>query len=146
MTEKEIVQALRICASHKENGCAFCPQQPFVHCQERLADETIRLIERLSAENAALREKVATPRDVIILDEDGREYIDYICPKCKKTITQARKDVRTMILATRKYHEECGQPLKWPKPGEKYGSKYRGMPLPGAPEEGDNHGTTDKAN
>ncbi len=37
-----------------------------------------------------------------------------------------------MILATRKYHEECGQPLKWPKPGEKYGSKYRGMPLPGA--------------
>ena len=57
MTEKEIVQALRICASHKENGCALCPKRPFVYCQERLTDETIRLIERLSAENAALREK-----------------------------------------------------------------------------------------
>jgi len=58
MTEKEIVQALRICASHKENGCALCPQRPFVYCQERLTDETIRLIERLSAENAALRDEM----------------------------------------------------------------------------------------
>ena len=57
MTEKEIVQALRICASHETTGCGFCPQRKFVRCQERLAGETIRLIERLIAENAALREK-----------------------------------------------------------------------------------------
>ena len=159
MTDKEIVQALRCEARHKTSsnvGCKKCPYwEPegleewqklhgWTSCKVyQIISDAADAIERLSAENAALREKMPTPRDVIILDEDGREYIDYICPKCKETITQARKDVKTMILATRKYHEECGQPLKWPKPGEKYGSKYRGMPLPGEPEEGDNHGTTD---
>lgn len=133
MTDQEIVQALRCCTDH--SCSAKCPAFPAgLDCREEMHKEALALLERLTAENAALREKVPTPRDVIILDEDGREYIDYICPKCKETITQARKDVRTMILATRKYHEECGQPLKWPKPGEKYGSKYRGMPLPEAPE------------
>ena len=54
MTEKEIVQALRICASHETTGCWFCPQRKFVRCQERLAGETIRLIERLAADRKAL--------------------------------------------------------------------------------------------
>ena len=143
MTGKEIVQALRCCTDH--SCSAKCPAyQAGLDCREEMHKAVLNLVENLTAENAdlrkevaELREKVPTPRDVIILDEDGREYIDYICPKCKETITQARKDVRTMILATRKYHEECGQPLKWPKPGEKYGSKYMGMPLPEAPEEGE---------
>lgn len=146
MTDKEIMQALRCSATREEREkCEMCRKSKngCLECINSYVYEAADLVERLTDENAALREKVPTPRDVIILDEDGREYIDYICPKCKETITQARKDIKTMILATRKYHEECGQPLKWPKPGEKYGSKYRGMPLPGAPEEGDKHETTD---
>ena len=71
-----------------------------------------------------------SPLDVEIFDEEGREYIDYVCPKCKETITQARKDARTVILAVRKYHEDCGQPLRWPMAGTKYGTRYRGMPEP----------------
>lgn len=55
--EKEIVQALRICATHIEKGCGLCPQMKYVRCTERLADEAITMIERLTAENAALREK-----------------------------------------------------------------------------------------
>lgn len=137
MTEKEIVQTLRCCSDPNSGECRFCRLYDVECCNSSLMRTAADTIERLLAENAELREKVPTPRDVIILDEDGREYIDYICPKCKETITQARKDVRTMILATRKYHEECGQPLKWPKPGEKYGSKYRGMPLPDGPEVND---------
>lgn len=144
MTDKQLILALRQCEHFKLSGhCEKCEYEMFASCDRRLCAEASLRIEKLLAENAALREKEPTPRDVIILDEDGREYIDYICPKCKKTITQARKDVRTMILATRKYHEECGQPLKWPKPGEKYGSKYRGMPLPEVPEGGDQNGAID---
>lgn len=58
MTEKEIIQTLRICATHIEKGCGLCPQMKYVRCTERLADEAITMIERLTAENAALREKV----------------------------------------------------------------------------------------
>lgn len=90
-------------------------------------------IERDQKELAALREELENlkkPLDVEIFDEEGREYIDYVCPKCKETITQARKDARTVILAVRKYHEDCGQPLRWPMAGTKYGTRYRGMPEP----------------
>ena len=58
MTDKEIIQALRICATHKDKGCGLCPQRKYVRCTERLADEAITMIERLTAENAVLREKV----------------------------------------------------------------------------------------
>lgn len=58
MTDKEIIQALRICATHKDKGCGLCPQRKYVRCTERLADEAITMIERLTAENVALREKV----------------------------------------------------------------------------------------
>ena len=57
MTEKEIIQAMRCCATHIEKGCGLCPQMKYVRCTERLADEAITMIERLTAENAALREK-----------------------------------------------------------------------------------------
>lgn len=56
MTENEIIQALRICATHKDKGCGLCPQRKYVRCTERLADEAITMIERLTAENVALRE------------------------------------------------------------------------------------------
>lgn len=52
MTDKEIIQALRICATHIEKGCGLCPQMKYVRCTERLADEAITMIERLTAENA----------------------------------------------------------------------------------------------
>lgn len=56
MTDKEIIQTLRICATHIEKGCGLCPQMKYVRCTERLADEAITMIERLTAENTALRE------------------------------------------------------------------------------------------
>lgn len=66
MTENEIIQALRICATHKDKGCGLCPQRKYMRCTERLADEAITMIERLTAENAALREKV--PRWISVED------------------------------------------------------------------------------
>ena len=135
---EELVKALR-------EDCKTCSENPICENGTNLAGlycankDAAEIIERDQKEIEALREELENlkkPLDVEIFDEEGREYIDYVCPKCKETITQARKDARTMILAVRKYHEDCGQPLRWPIPGTKYGTRYRGMPE--APKE-DNH-------
>lgn len=67
MKEKEIMQSLRICATHIEKGCGLCPQMKDVRCTERLADEAITMIERLTAENAALRKEIEWKDMVIAL-------------------------------------------------------------------------------
>ncbi len=57
MTGKEIVQALRCCADH--SCSAKCPAFPAgLDCREEMHKEVLALLERLTAENAALREKV----------------------------------------------------------------------------------------
>lgn len=57
MTGKEIVQALRCCADYSCN--AKCPAFPVgLDCREEMHKEVLALLERLTAENAALREKV----------------------------------------------------------------------------------------
>ena len=125
---EELVKALRRCANGESEECPFT-ERGVCGCPEMSADQ----IERDQKEIAELHkelENLKKPLDVEIFDEEGREYIDYVCPKCKETITQARKDARTVILAVRKYHEDCGQPLRWPMPGTKYGTRYRGMPEP----------------
>lgn len=129
---EELVKALR-------EDCKTCSENPICENGTNLAGlycankDAADQIEHDQKELAALHkelENLKKPLDVEIFDEEGREYIDYVCPKCKETITQARKDARTVILAVRKYHEDCGQPLRWPMPGTKYGTRYRGMPEP----------------
>lgn len=131
---EELVKALRHCSN--DYPCKTCPvelQKDESTCIGVLFKHCIDQIESDQKEIAALHkelENLKKPLDVEIFDEEGREYIDYVCPKCKETITQARKDARTVILAVRKYHEDCGQPLRWPMAGTKYGTRYRGMPEP----------------
>ena len=55
MTGKEIVQALRCCAEGECKDCAMHEDKQ--RCQENLLDKAAEAIERLTAENAALREK-----------------------------------------------------------------------------------------
>ena len=54
MTDKEIVQALRCCAEGECKDCAM--HEDTQRCQENLLDKAAEAIERLTAENAALRE------------------------------------------------------------------------------------------
>ena len=54
MTDKEIVQALRCCAEGECKDCAMHEDKQ--RCQENLLDKAAEAIERLTAENAALRE------------------------------------------------------------------------------------------
>ena len=57
MTSEEIVKALRCCADH--SCSAKCPAFPAgLDCREEMHKEVFALLERLTAENAALREKV----------------------------------------------------------------------------------------
>lgn len=55
MKSEEIVKALRQCA---KNDCTICLMFPDRECVEHLAAAADSLIERLTAENAELREKV----------------------------------------------------------------------------------------
>lgn len=57
MTDQEIMLALRCCADH--SCSAKCPAFPAgLDCREEMHKEVLALVERLAAENAALREKV----------------------------------------------------------------------------------------
>ena len=127
MTDKEIVQALRICATHIEKGCGLCPQMKYVRCTERLADEAITMIERLTAENAALREK--GPRWISV--EDGP-------PEAWKN-EEDNTLINYMIYSPYfgvdigNYHKEAGTWLCMALPC----TVTHWMPMPGAQGEGD---------
>ena len=54
MKETDIVQALRCCAEGECKDCAMHEDKQ--RCQENLLDKAAEDIERLTAENAALRE------------------------------------------------------------------------------------------
>lgn len=56
MTDKEIIRALRLCGKIDSN-CRECKLWGDDRCVEHLAGAAADLIERLTAENAALREK-----------------------------------------------------------------------------------------
>ena len=59
MTDKEIVQALRVCSRRTDaQTCAKCPLFDSEDCMGDMMVGAADLIERLTAENAALREKV----------------------------------------------------------------------------------------
>ena len=59
MTEKEIIRALRVCSRRTDaQTCAKCPLFDSEDCMGDMMVGAADLIERLTAENAALREKV----------------------------------------------------------------------------------------
>ena len=69
MTDKEIIQALRVCARaelFKSGDCYNCPAVGSKHCMTETMNGAADLIERLTDENAALREKV--PRWISVDD------------------------------------------------------------------------------
>lgn len=64
----------------------------------RMLHEAVRRLQKTQAEPVI----ISTTRD--------REYIDYICPHCRDTITQRRKGQKEGL-----YHDSCGQRLNWEK-------------------------------
>ena len=125
MTDKEIVRALRCCADH--SCSAKCPAFPAgLDCREEMHKEVLALIERLTAENAALREKVP---QWISVEERRPEPGKRVLATDGVFVGEA---YRTSADTWRRYDgiamRDCLGSIvtHW-------------MPLPDAPEEGDKH-------
>lgn len=126
MTDKEIVQALRCCAEGECKDCAMHEDKQ--RCQENLLDKAAEAIERLTAENAALREKV--PQWISVEDR----------------LPEAWKDEDGVLVNYMIYTPEFGADI-----GNYHAMAKRWlcmaipctvthwMPLAGAPEEGEKH-------
>lgn len=56
------------------------------------------------------------PLPILVLDEPDREYIDYICPRCKSIISQRRRGQRMETMYKCKFHDNCGQRVDWSNP------------------------------
>ena len=121
MTDKEIVQALRCCASgESEEECPFTEKYGCDGCPKVSAD----LIERLTAENAALREKV--PQWISVEEKLPTDHI--------KRYLIAFKDAGGRIVDAARYIPGLGwECCNWEVP---QGLITNWMPLPEAPEEG----------
>lgn len=110
--------------------CRLCggPLETY-YCEERLylvrcVDcGTLALVKTTSPQAAAgvtLARPTLTPPNeplsVLVNDEPDREYIDYICPRCKSIISQRRHGQRMETVYQCRYHDNCGQRVDWSSP------------------------------
>ena len=93
MTYEEIIQALRCCAEGECKDCAMHEDKQ--RCQENLLDKAAEAIERLTAENAALREKVPLTEDAMINMAAQALGVE---PSRLREIAEADKDGRVVVL------------------------------------------------
>ena len=173
MASEEIIQALRQCAKRDCSSCGMCPIFQDRECVEHLAAAATSLIERLTAENAALRKEIEWKDMVIALAQreqakalDAADLIDRLTAENaalreKQAEAEAERDALLDIAKngkdcdTCKHCEVCVQPgidvAHWcDRCVEKCpchgcgGDHWEWRGLPEAPEEGDKHGTADK--
>ena len=90
------------------------------HCRSMIRDVYedgiwVQDVEALDVALAALTPQ-NEPLSVLINDEPDRAYIDYICPKCKGTISQRRRGQKMETIYQCKYHDNCGQRVDWSNP------------------------------
>ena len=93
MTEKKVAQALRCCAEGECKDCAMHEDKQ--RCQENLLDKAAEAIERLTAENAALREKAPLTEDTMI---NLAAQVLGVEPSRLREIAEADKDGRCVVL------------------------------------------------
>lgn len=120
MTDKEIIQALRLCGKIDSN-CRECKLWGDDRCVEHLAGAAADIIERLTAENA----KAEAERDALIEQIKERhscldcKHFDY-CEFDDATVIECMNCVTKNCPCY-----QCANSSRW---------EWRG--LPGAPEEG----------
>ena len=124
MTAQEIVKALRCCAEGECKDCAMHEDKQ--RCQENLLDKAAEAIERLTAENAALREKV--PQWISVEDRLPEAW------KNEEDDTLINYMIYSPYFGVDigNYHKEAGTWLCMALPC----TVTHWMPLPGAPEGG----------
>ena len=100
MKETDIVQALRCCAEGECKDCAMHEDKQ--RCQENLLDKAAEDIERLTAENAALREKVPLTEDAMINLAAQALGVE---PSRLRELAEADKDGRVVVLPCNGYSD-----------------------------------------
>ena len=89
------------------------------HCDEKNADPRFLNGVESILEWAQTLPTLTPPNEplpVLVNDEPDREFIDYICPRCKDTISQRRRGQRMETVYQCKYHDNCGQRVDWSDP------------------------------
>lgn len=121
MTDKEIVKALRCCAKGlgHDDACENCKVGEIQDRREYIEFAAANVIERLTAENAALREK----QRWISVTEKTPEY------DMPQLALNADGDALIANYAYGEWFDTWGQDVE----------VTRWMPLPEAPEGGDKH-------
>lgn len=133
MKDNEIVQALRQCAKMDCSSCGMCPIFQDRECVEHLATAAASLIERLTAENAALREKV--PQWISVEERRPEKQAWYhVAIRDKKTMRVYVEQDLYAVGTAKNFGHEIGfcKANRWPEREE----IIAWMPLPEAPEEG----------
>lgn len=123
MTGKEIAQALHICG--EGHPCRDCQLYGKIACVETLCKYALDLIERLTAENAALREKV--PQWISVED---RLPID----RLSKYLVAFRDTGGSIVDMARYFPSDGWTCDNWEVPQNLI---THWMPLPDSPEEGE---------
>ena len=97
-------------ALHHEGwgDCPMCTDGAYSTMGGMLFDTAEDAISALSPPNE--------PLSVLVNDEPDREYIDYICPRCKSIISQRRRGQRMETVYKCKFHDNCGQRVDWSNP------------------------------
>ena len=97
-------------ALHHEGwgDCPLCTDGAYSTMGGMLFDTAEDAISALSPPNE--------PLPVLVNDEPDREYIDYICPRCKNPISQRRRGQRMETVYKCKFHDNCGQRVDWSNP------------------------------
>lgn len=126
MTNQEIMRALRCCG--EDRPCGECP----VHEKEKTCiDELCRyaadLIDRLTAENAALREQV--PQWISCKDKLPTNRL-------KRYLIAFRNSIGSVVYTARYFPSDGWTCDNWEVPQNLI---THWMPLPGAPGEGGKH-------
>ncbi len=127
MKDEKIAQALRCCAKGlgHDDACENCKVGEIQDRREYIEFAAANAIERLTAENAALREKV--PQWISVEEKLPADYI--------KRYLIAFKDAGGSIVDAARYIPGLGWECRnWEVP---QGLITDWMPLPGAPEKGD---------
>ncbi len=127
MKDKEIVQALRVCSRRTDaQTCAKCPLFDSEDCMGDMMVGAADLIERLTAENAALRENVP---QWISVEDRLPEWGQRVIATNGVFVGEAFRRIMDIWL---RYDDGAARACiadevtYW-------------MPLPDAPEEGDKH-------
>lgn len=114
MTGQEIVQALRCCAKGlgHDDACENCKVGEIQNRREYIEFAAANAIERLTAENAALREKVPLTEDTMI--NLAAQALDVEADRLRE-LAEADKDGRVVVLPCRQGDElwtYCNYPVK----------------------------------